>query len=264
VLRLAIYFGLVLSLATRVIGQSTQISETLAAPPARLTLTQLASTAKAYLRDSAEFPLKIQLKMIATNNAGRTIKSDRAYGSYDFHGYNPRSETGKANLRIQTDGIFHSAKGMLPAAWNTSLAGLEPATMLQKNAEEKYSLEISDSSDRNLLIATMTPIPGWCSGLKWSVENSVPASYCGTSKFALHKDDLGLQHFSFDAVGLPLQAEVKPFGPCEIRRYHTDVDFQKVMLPGDPKPFLVPKHTEVTIETDKGKLFMTADFAPRK
>ncbi|HET7873600.1 MAG TPA: hypothetical protein VFL42_13870, partial [Terriglobales bacterium] len=204
-LRLAIYFGFVLSLLNCVIGQTTQISETLAPPPARLTLAQLATTAKAYLRDSAEFPLKIQLKMTATNNAGQTIKSDRAHGSYDFHGYNPRSETGKANLRIQTDGIFHSARGMLPAAWNTSLAGLEPATMLQKNAEQKYSLEISDSSDSNLLIATMTPIPGWCSDLKWSLENSLPASYCGTSRFRLQKDDLSLLHFAFEAAGLPLQ-----------------------------------------------------------
>jgi hypothetical protein len=166
-------------------------------------------------------------------------------------------------MRVKAPGL-HSSKGMLPTAWNSAMAGLLPFIVLSRDANEQYSLKTADASGKNLFLAVFTPIPGSCPGLRWSAKNNAPESYCGPSRFGLQKDDLSLQNFSFEAAGLPLQAEVKPFGRCEILRYHSEVEFQKVMLPDDPKPFLVPKHVEVTVDTNKGKLIMTTDFASRK
>ncbi|HEX7285016.1 MAG TPA: hypothetical protein VF532_02480 [Candidatus Angelobacter sp.] len=262
--RISISLAFMLFAIAGVRAQTTPVSETRTPAPETLTLTQLAAAAKTYVRDSAEFPLKMQLSMVAMNSSGQTIKRDHATGNYDFHGYNPRAETGNAHMSVQTDGIFHSAKGMLPTAWNSAMAGLLPFMVLSKNVEEQYSLKMADFPGNNLLLAVLTPLPGPCPGLKWSAKNNIPESYCGPSKFGLVKEDLSLQEFSFEASGLPLSAEVKPFGRCEILRYHSEVEFQKVTLPDDPKPFVVPKHVEVTVETDKGKLIMISDFAPRK
>ena len=73
-----------------------------------------------------------------------------------------------------------------------------------------------------------------------------------------------LKHLSFEAGALPIDATVKPFGPCRLLRYHVEADFQQVTLANDPKPFLVPQRAEITIETDKGKLVMASRFEPGK
>ena len=242
------------------LAQTTQVSEKLTPAPA--TLTQLATAAKAYLRDSAEFPLKMQLSMVATDSSGRVIKRDHAAGTYDFHGYNPSSENASGNARLMS-GLFHSAKNMVPTFMNGFLASVLPSSILAKKDADNYSLEPAESAPSSqLMIARVRHLK--CTEFKWSSEKTFPENFCGASQFVLQKDDLSLRHFSFEAAGLPLQTEVKPFGRCEILRYRAEVEFQKVMLPGDPKPFVVPKHVEVTVETGRGKLIMTSDFAPRK
>jgi hypothetical protein len=75
---------------------------------------------------------------------------------------------------------------------------------------------------------------------------------------------LTLQHFSFEAGGLPMATEVKPFGKCQLRRYHVEEEFQKTFIAGDPKLFLVPKSIEVTVETDKGTVVLTSQLTARK
>jgi hypothetical protein len=243
-------------------AQTTQVSETLTPEPAALTLAQLATAARAYLRDSAEFPLKMQLSMVAKDSSGRTIKSDHAAGTYDFHGYNPSSENASGNARL-ISGLFHSAKSLIPTFMNGFLASVLPSSILSKKDADNYSLEPAENSPSSqLVIARVRNLQ--CAEFKWSNQKTFPENFCGASQFALQKDDLSLQHFSFEAGGLPLRTEVKPFGRCEVLHYRAEVEFQKVKLPDDPKPFVVPKHVEVTVETDKGKLIMISDFAPRK
>jgi hypothetical protein len=263
--RLSILFALMLTIVAGAMAQTAQVSETLTPAPSALTFSQVATAAKTYLRDSAEFPLSMQVSMMAVDGSGRTIKKDRAKGRYDFHGYNMRSEHASGSMQVQTEGFFHSPRGMLPTVWNSFVASILPAHALATKAEEKYAFEAAGSAAGGQLVtAIMIPLSGTCSEFKWSIKNGVPERFCGTSKLELQKDDLSLQHLSFDSSGLPLATEVKPFGRCQLLRYHAEVEFQKVMLPDDPKPFLVPKHVEVTVETDKGQLIMTSDFAPRK
>src|SRR6185312_3298307 len=98
-----------------------------------LTFAELSKAAKTYLRDSAEFPLKMHLSMTATNADGRIVKHDTAEGQLDFHGYNPRDDRANASIRVTTKGMFHSPKGMLPAAWNAFVASTVPADALLKD-----------------------------------------------------------------------------------------------------------------------------------
>ncbi len=241
---------------------STFVFPQTAATPA-LTLAELANATRTYLRDSAEFPLDMHLTLSAVSTSGRVIKADTAEGRYDFHGYNPRSEHGSASFRITTRGMFHSAKPMVAPARNSFLAAILPNTVLFKSAADRYSLETVPSQNALLLTVRVSPLSA-CTEFKWADQYNAPDTICGISEFQLQKDDMSLRHFSFEAGALPVVAEVKPFGKCQLRRYHLEAEFQKVTLPNDPKPFLVPAHVDVTVETDKGRLLMTADFEPHK
>jgi hypothetical protein len=262
-LRTISLFTALLVFAGQCVPQTLKTPETPPPASAKLTIGRLASAARTYLRDSAEFPLSMQLSIMAVSASGRTIRKDHATGTYDFHGYNPRSENAYAHARLTT-GFFHSPKHLLPAFMNTFAASLLPSQILSREEEEHYSLEASEPlGSGEVLTARIRKLSG-CPEFNWLPERSWPKNLCGTSQFEIQKDDLSFRHLSFDASGLPVATTVKPFGKCELRTYHADVEFQKVTLPDDPKPFLVPKHVEVVVETDKGKLDMTTDYTPRK
>jgi hypothetical protein len=238
--------------------------ETPAPASAKLTMDRLAAAARAYLRDSAEFPLNMNLSMVAISTSGRTVKRDQATGTYDFHGYNPRSENANSSMRVSTKGLFHSTKWVMPVAWNSSTATFLLTSILFRELQGRYSLQVTaPANSGETMVARIPQLPG-CSVFKWSSKDTSPEELCGASQFEVQKDNLSLRRFSFDAGGLPIATTVKPFGKCELRSYHAEVEFQKVMLPDDPKPFLVPKHVEIVIETDKGKLDMISDYTPRK
>jgi hypothetical protein len=235
----------------------------ISAPPT-LSITELAKAAKAYLRDSAEFPMNMRITTVVIDAQGRAIKRDKGTGHYDFHGYNARAGNANASMRISTKGIFHSPKGLLPAAWNSFIASMLPANVLSPDASEHYSLETVVTSDgAELVAAKISPVPA-CTEFKWAPDDTAPETLCGSGQFHLQKDQLLLKHFSFDAGGLPITTKVKPFGQCGLMHYHVEAEFQQVTLSGDPKPFLVPKQVDITVETDKGKLLMSTQFEPAK
>lgn len=230
-------------------------------------LSQLAIAAKMYLRDSAELPLRMDLVMVTINTSGRTIRKEHATGIFNFHGYNPRSDLARWDGQLNRS-FFHGHSAMLPALSNSVSAPSFPAFMFLANEvgmAKDFSVDLDEpSADRQFVTARMSPRPGQCMDFKWSSESESPVNLCGTSKFAIQKDDSSLQHFSFDAGRLSIATTMKSFGKCELRSYHAEVEFQKVTLPGDSKPFLVPRHVEVVIETDKGKLDITTGFTPKR
>ena len=261
---------LVLAFAAHGVSQTLQTRKVnTPAQVHKLTFNQLAAAAKMYLRESVELPLSVDLSMLAISASGRTLKKDHGTAVYDYHGYNPRSERDTGTFKhISTKGLFHSTKWVQPVAWNSFVATTIPSIILFKEVNftaKRYSLDGGEpSADSQFVTARMSPRPGKCSNFKWSTKEGAPEEFCGTSQFKLQKDDLSFRHFSFDAGALPIATTVKPFGKCELRSYHAEVEFQKVTLPDDPKPFLVPKHVEVVVETDKGKLKMTIDYTPKK
>ncbi len=75
--------------------------------------------------------------------------------------------------------------------------------------------------------------------------------------------DLSLHRYVFEYAGLPIQTRVEPFGRSTILGYRMEVELQPALLPGDPKPFLVPKHSITTIETSKGIVVIDTAYTLR-
>ena len=225
-----------------------------------LTFSELSKAAKVYLRDSAEFPLSTKVEVTFTDLAGRVRKHKAGTYRYDFHGYNLRSNTGNVHLESSWRTAL-SGSALKKAALATSIPTLLLSLLLQPDMEKNTA--IFPGASPGLVTVTIKP-GGECDPFHWENESYASHTFCGPYELQLGKDDFMLKHFAFDASRFPAPATMDVFGRVNVSRYHTEMDFQQVFLPGDPKPFLVPKQVTVTVETDKGKLVMAGNYTPRK
>jgi hypothetical protein len=224
-----------------------------------LTFAGLSKAAKVYLRDSAEFPLSTRVEVTFTDLAGRVRKHKTGTYKYDFHGYNLRANTGNFHLESSWRTAL-SGSALRRAAMATSIPTLQLSLLLQPDVEKNTAILPGSSPG----LVTVTIQPGECDPFQWENESYASHSFCGPYELQLGKDDFMLKHFAFDASRFPVPATMDVFGNVNVSRYHSEMEFQKVFLPGDPKPFLVPKRVTVTVETDKGKLVMAGDYTPRR
>lgn len=224
-----------------------------------LTFSGLSKAAKVYLRDSAEFPLSTKVEVTFTDLDGRVRKHKAGTYRYDFHGYNLRSNTGNVVVEGSWRTVL-SGSALRKTALATSIPTLQLSLLLHPEMEKNTTIRPGASPD--LIIVTIKP--GDCDPFRWDNGSYASDSFCGPYELQLGKDDFMLKHFAFDASRFPVPATMDVFGRVNVSRYHTEMDFQEVFLPGDPKPFLVPKQVTVTVETDKGKLVMASNYTPRK
>jgi hypothetical protein len=227
-----------------------------------VTFAQLAKAAKVYLRDSAEFPLSTKVEVTFTDLAGHVRNHKTGTYKYNFHGYNARSST----ARIRLDASWRTALSgntLRRAAIATSIAPILLGILLEPDTEQRTTLMQSPGASSGLVAVTMKPIAD-CPLFQWQNERYASRSFCGSYELQVANDDFVLKHFAFDAALLPAPADMDVLGSATISRYHSEAEFQKVFLPGDLKPFLVPKRVTVTVETDKGRLVMASDYTLRK
>jgi hypothetical protein len=220
-----------------------------------VTLGQVAKASKVYFRDSAELPLRMNVEMTITDQSGRIRKHKTGKVNYDFHGYNSRSEHMNLNLK--------GSKAVFKAAVSISMSSLVSVTLLGQEAEKYYTFRTSESGSPDLVLANMTPVPA-CDPFEWSADSYTSNPLCGSFEIQLRKTDFELKHVTFNASGLPVSAVIDVLGPVTILRFHSEADFQKVLIAGDPKPFLVPKLVTVIVDTDKGKIVMSSEYSLRK
>ena len=233
--------------------------QTAKAPGDAPTFDQLVAAGRIYLRDSAEYPMRIKVETVATDLSGRVRHHQRSDVDYDFHGYNPRSQNANATFH----GGWTHGRRPLRTAGILSLSSMFFLSILSPGAASSFSLAVSEPDrDGPLWKAVVKPIPQ-CEPFKWSAKDQAMENFCGSSEFFVRKDDFSLKHLVFDEIGVPVEAEVKPFGRTTIRGYHVEAEFQKVSLPKDPKPFLVPLEVTVTLTCDKGKIVMTGRYTAR-
>jgi hypothetical protein len=226
-----------------------------AAPLPALTYAQFARSSKEYLRDSAELPMHLTFSLSATNAVGRVVKSRHGAVDYDFHGYNSRSRNGNFTLR----GWKSRDKAVGTVAGASTIASM---MLLAPAAEQAFRMQVVNSPDHETIVAEFAPISE-CHPI-WADEVDLPAEMCGNLKAQLRKDDLSMKSVTFDIAGMPIPGEVDYLGHATINRDYVVIEFQKVMLPGDPKPFIVPSHVTCTLETDKGKMLISGDFTLKK
>lgn len=242
-----------LSLSILIIGTSVPCVS--ACSDDELTLGQVAKASKIYFRDSAELPLRMNVEMTITDQFGHIRKHKTGKVDYDFHGYNSRSGDAHWNLK--------GSRAVLKAALGISNSSLSSATLLSPEAEKLYAFKTSESGNSDMILANMSPL-FVCNPFEWSAEMYTAKSLCGSFEIQLQRNNFELKHVTFNASGLPASAVVDVFGPVTISRFRSEADFQKVLLAGDPKPFLVPKLITVTVDTDKGKIMMSSGYALRQ
>lgn len=219
-----------------------------------LTFDQLAKATKIYFRDSAEFPLRMTMEFSATDANGKLRKHKTGKFDYDFHGYNARAARANLNMR--------GPKSSIKAGVSAGLAMLFPITVLFNKADEGYRFTAAEGSAPDLVSVKLVPLET-CRPATWSVDSYLLNDFCGPAEFQVTRDEIKLRQFHFEAKGLPLAAKIDYLGAATVNHFYVDAEFQEVLIASDPKPFLVPKRVALTVETDKGKLLMTGDFAPK-
>jgi len=222
-----------------------------------ISFERIARASKEFLRDSAELPMHITMDFSATDLTGRVLKHRKGEFDYDFHGFNPRSNNAKTNLR-------GSPKSGFKEAASTAFVATLPALLVDSGVEHDVKMKVIDSPKPDIFAAEFVP-EETCQTLEWTRDAYLFKNVCtGRMQVQLQRDDLSIKAFAFDAGGLPVQGKVDYLGEASITGFHVDIDFQKATLPGDPKPFVVPWHVTVTVVTDKGKLVMAGEFALKK
>jgi hypothetical protein len=255
------------------------------APPTEISFERVTRASKESLRDTAELPMRLTTEFSATDLTGRVLKHRKGRFDYDFHGFNPRSSN--ATMKLRGLGLTRSG---FKEATTTIVAATLAVLLVAPGAESRFKMKVIDSPQPDIFAAEFVPeednfgtvhVDGFGTQKSGSEEKSGPGEKCQTLEWMrkaylfrticpgrlhvqMQKDDFSIRAFALDAAGMPVQARVDYLGDANITSYHAGMDFQKVTLPGDPKPFVVPRHVTVTVITDKGKLLMSGEFALKK
>ena len=254
--------GCILFLSSFSSAQFSPREKTPLAPSGALTMDDLLTAAKHYFRDTAELPMVQTTTFSVTDSSGRRSKPKVQTTFYLFQGYSRQANGPQVNIRghVSMWAMLHGSKMIWVSANNALWTSIPGLALYAKPDTYKFQVR---AIGEDLATATYTPIRG-CS-FSMNERNSrwyFPDDLCGPSEFQLTKD-LAFQEFSYEASGLPAPVKMDPFGRCTLRRYHADVSFQSVDLPGEKDPFLVPKEVTATLETDKGTIVISSSFEPR-
>ncbi len=243
----------VVVLLTGIAGMEGQ---TAAAPPAeKLTFEKLIKATKNTLRDSAELPMVMRVSLVASDTSGRVRRQKTSAYEYDFHGFNPKSSHASATLS--------GSRNLMNAARNSSLFFVGPVFVLDPAVTDHYTFDITEANDTNPYIRLKArPTAPVCGAFDWNIGYQAPNNFCGRRiDMDFETGDLSLHRYVFEYAGLPIETKVEPFGRSTLLGYRMEVELQSTTLPGDPKPFLIPKRSVTTIETSKGKVVIDTTYA---
>ena len=230
--------------------------------PAGITLDQVTAAAKIYFRDIDELPMTVAVTKAILDQSGKLKKQSRGSVEFLFHGYNPVARKGTASTNY---GFFKKGvmKESVPGSAVVLVTGVFLKKELARDPPPQREQPAGPGQPLKLRFSFTT-----CSPFEFNEGFLVPRNFCGSSEYQLvrveGKDDLLLQHYSFDSTALPAEADIEYFGKVKILGYHVDEDFQQAFLPNDPKPFLMPRQIVTTISTDKGKIILTNEYVPKK
>jgi hypothetical protein len=232
--------------------------QTLSTRGSDMSLDRIQAAAKTYLRDVGEFPMTATVTVVATDTAGRPKERSEGSVRFVFHGYDARAATGAFSLymgkqekRVIKEGAMTGGDAVLAAGLKLRAAAAATVAIEQPaQAGQPLILKIRDAK---------------CPEFGRSEDRRDIRNFCGRSEYRLIPEgttSFRFQHFSLDCTNLPAKADTAPLGTVQVLSYHMDEDFEEVLLPSDPKPFLTPKQVITTIGTNKGKIVVTNQYAP--
>jgi hypothetical protein len=220
---------------------------------ADLTVARVTAMAKTYFRDSAEVPMTVSVGTVVTDSTGRMKHQGQSTVRLIFHGYNQSS--GHFSLRGDS-GWFNT--GALRDSIVGDVTAFMAAAMISPFKEQTRTVQIIPPS-------TVLVSDGECPVLELAPRWMVPKQFCGTGRFRLAETggELTFEHFSFDSMGRPARARIAYLGDVQCTAFHADLEFQKVLLPGDSRPYFWPKETVTVLTTNKGKVTITNRYAAK-
>ena len=198
-----------------------------------------------------------------TDGSGHVREVKHQATDYVFNGYNAGKKTASGRVR-GNESFWAMLRGskMIKASLNSVFWTMMPGVWIYADPAE-YAFEAQDSRNGTIL-AKLTPLK-LCPPLTMEkkAELYFPDDLCGPGEFELH-EDLSFEKFVFNVPGLPVPIKIAPLGKSTLKRYHAEVEFQKIILPGDKDPLLVPKQVTATLETDKGKIVISSAYERRQ
>jgi hypothetical protein len=260
------FLSLVLVVNVQLIAQFSVRPEQPEKTPGNLTRDDLVVAAKKYFRDTAEFPMIQTTTFTVVDSSGRGSKPKTVSRNYLFRGYSREDRTMNATITGGSQSIWDLLRGskLGKASANSAIWTMIPGLWLYSDPGA-YALTSGPAGNSSeLLEAKMAPVNA-CPVLSMSHQNSqwyFPDNACGESEFQLDKD-MRFKRFAFQASGLPAQVDLAPFGRCNLKSYHAELEFQEVTLPQDSAPFLVPKQVTATLDTDKGTVVISSIYGPK-
>lgn len=246
------------------IAQSGGKTEQPAQPAAVLTADQLKAAGKLYFRDTAELPLVQTMRFSVFDPSGRTRKTEKLTMDYLFKGYNPREERGSVHLsgHVSMWSVMRGNK-MAKISLNSAMWTMQAGIVARDFNGSTFETDALTGPD-GWALAKLVP-KGPCPSvvMNKSAEYYLPdGGFCASAEFQLDRD-LRFQKGSYEVLGLPAAVKIHPFGECTLTRYHAEVEFQIFTMPGEKEPFLLPRRVTTTLETNKGKVVIASEYAPR-
>jgi len=206
-----------------------------------------------FLRDSAELPMDVAVTTLVTDAAGREKRHTQGTVRLLFRGYSQQAErfTMKSQAGLMYRRLLHDSMAGDLAVFKAFML-VAPG----KNGAPRVKVAEEDGG----LVARN--IETECPDFEMRTGELFPRRDCSRVEFRLVREasgELAVDHFRIETVNLPAPAKLRYLGQVEVWKYAAEADVQKAYLPGDPRPFLVPKRVVTTIETNKGNIVLTEE-----
>lgn len=259
--RVGIILGGFWMCAVFAIAQASEPNQPAQAPAALLTADQLTAAAKRYFRDTAELLLVQKMEFSVFDLSGHIRKTDKLTLDYLFEGYNPRSETGRVNLRgnVSFWSIMRGNK-MFRISANSAIWTMHAGIVVRELNGSTFEAATLPGPD-GWMLAKLIP-KGPCHSVVMNKNAEyylLDGEFCSSAELQLDRE-LHFQKGSYEVMGLPAAVKMRPFGECTLTRYHAEIEFQIATIPGDKEPFLIPKQVTTTLETTMGNIVISSVY----
>lgn len=208
-----------------------------------------AASAKSYLRDTTELPLKVATTITEFDTAGKVRRTRR--DSHRFAIVQARPDLYKTRNSVGAGAFLFHHRSMIEQI-DADITAIAAGMLLRPDVRGHFDFRVSrpDEHPQFLLrYQSNTACAFEINGRHLSLGN-----WCGSGEYAVEPGSYVLQRFTFEAAGTPVLEGRK------LKSYRVEETFQSISVPGTARPFIVPKTIVTTYEDEKGKTVLSSEF----
>ena len=200
--------------------------------------------------------MDVAVATVVKNAKGKTIRDAHSNVRFLFRGYNAqsgrfsfRAQAGMMSLRIMHDSV------------GGNFALIDAFALLAPHPDglTDVAVEGGQGGEPFILRTAQTD----CREFVMTGKHLFPDKRCSKAEFRVRQDAAGalfIERVDFDILNLPAKGRLPYLGEGNVRRFHANGELQQVILPDDPRPFLIPKRVITTVESEKGTIVVTNDY----